>query len=297
MVGHRLVRLGVLIGIAVALSVGTRADAFGPARTGSAPMPEPAAVAGTTGASAPSGPIGADPGSSAATPPPTGSPPGPSPATKPTPPAKPPATTKPNTDCAQGERQLEVETALAQIGSYGPVSVDGHQSPADCAAIRRFQQRFGISPANGRAGTTTASVARRIATSLTTAELAKCGAGAGLTACVDLTQQTVWVVRDGVVVLGPTVTRTGMAGFATPAGTYRINFRNIREWSDPYKVWLPYWQHFYNGMGFHQTTTYIHNGSIGSHGCVNLLAGDAKTMWNLIGYGTTVRVFGRRPGT
>jgi lipoprotein-anchoring transpeptidase ErfK/SrfK len=190
-----------------------------------------------------------------------------------------------------------VETALAQIGTYGPVTVDGHQSAADCAAIKKLQQRFGISPANGKAGTTTASVARRIAVSLTAAERARCGAGAGLTACVDLTQQTVWVVRDGAVVFGPTVTRTGMAGFGTPAGTYRINFRNIREWSDKYEVWLPYWQHFTLGMGFHATTTYIHNGAIGSHGCVNLLAGDARTMWNLINYGTTVRVFGQRPGT
>jgi lipoprotein-anchoring transpeptidase ErfK/SrfK len=295
MADRRLLRLGALAAITAAvMSVGAGANAFGPARTGSASLPEPAAAAGTTGAGASSGAGpstvsgGAAPGtatpSTPAAPPPAG-------------PRTPPPSKKPSGDCAQGERQLEVETALAQIGEYGPVTVDGHQSAADCAAIRKFQQRFGISPANGRAGVTTGNVARRIAVSRTSAEQARCGAGGGLTACVDLTQQTVWVVRDGAVVFGPTVTRTGMAGFATPAGTYRINFRNLKEWSDKYQVWLPYWQHFTLGMGFHATTTYIHNMSIGSHGCVNLLAGDARTMWGMINYGTTVRVFGQRPGT
>jgi len=35
----------------------------------------------------------------------------------------------------------------------------------------------------------------------------------------------------------------------------------------------------------------------GSHGCVNLLRSDARDLWNLIGYNTTVKTFGRRPGT
>jgi hypothetical protein len=186
---------------------------------------------------------------------------------------------------------------LAEIGSYGPITVDGRQSGADCATIKKFQSRFGISPANGRAGATTADVARRIAASLKPAEQAKCGAGSGTAACVDLTLQTMWVVKNGAVVFGPTVVRTGMRGFATPAGTFKIDDRNTKEWSNPYKVWLPYWQHFTRGDGFHETTTYIHNGGIGSHGCVNLLRGDAKALWTTIGYGTTVKTFGRRPGT
>ena len=68
-------------------------------------------------------------------------------------------------------------------------------------------------------------------------------------------------MRGGKVVMKPTVTRTGMPGYRTPAGTYTVNFRNIKEWSDPYEVWLPYWQHFTQGMGFHETTTYLHDKS------------------------------------
>jgi peptidoglycan hydrolase-like protein with peptidoglycan-binding domain len=192
-----------------------------------------------------------------------------------------------------------VETALAQIDGYGPVTVDGVQSAEDCAAIRKFQTRYGISPAQGRAGSTTADLARRIATSHSAAERARCSAGGpALTICVDLTQQTAWAVRDGSVVWGPTVIRTGMGGgYQTPAGTYRIFARAAREWSVPYRVWLPYWQAFNGGMGFHETTTYIHEGSIGSHGCINLLHADAVSLWNLATTGTPVDIFGNRPGT
>ncbi|MBO4205060.1 L,D-transpeptidase family protein [Micromonospora echinofusca] len=202
-------------------------------------------------------------------------------------------TASPASGCPQGEHQRAVETYLAQLGGFGPVTVDGRQSAADCAAIKKFQQRYDIRPAVGRAGPTTYDVAKRLATT----DVRACRAGSGTTFCIDLTRQTTWAMRDGKVIMKPTVTRTGMPGYATPAGTFKINFRNVKEWSDPYEVWLPYWQHFTQGMGFHQTTTYLHDKAIGSHGCVNLLPADAVRMWELGKVGTTVKLIGRRPGT
>jgi lipoprotein-anchoring transpeptidase ErfK/SrfK len=201
--------------------------------------------------------------------------------------------------CPVGDRQREVEVSLAAIGKYGPIVVDGQQTAADCATIVAFQKRFGISPSNGRAGPTTSDVAKRIAASLTPAVRARCQpAATGLTACIDLTQQTTWVVKaDGSVVWGPTVVRTGYQGYATRVGKFKINERTLKEWSIPYKVWLPYWQHFTAGQGFHETTTYLHNMGNGSHGCVNLLRSDAKELWNLLPYNATVHTFGRRAGT
>ena len=35
----------------------------------------------------------------------------------------------------------------------------------------------------------------------------------------------------------------------------------------------------------------------GSHGCVNLLRSDAKELWKLLPYNSTVHTFGRRSGT
>jgi peptidoglycan hydrolase-like protein with peptidoglycan-binding domain len=210
------------------------------------------------------------------------------PTTKPSsPPSKAP------TSCPQGPNQKSVEAALAKLGQWGPVTVDGVQSAQDCAAIKKFQQRFGILPANGRAGDTTDSVAKRLAAT----DTAACQAGAGLVACVDLTHQTTYLMKDGKLFWGPTVTRTGMSGFATPSGWFTIFERADKHWSTPYKVWLPSWQQFYNGDGFHQTTTYIHNMGIGSHGCVNLLPVDAKKYYSTLKIGSKVHLYGRRPGT
>jgi lipoprotein-anchoring transpeptidase ErfK/SrfK len=302
MASRRALWVGLTLGAAaVAVLTGAGAYAFGPARA-AASQQERGAAAGKTGASASprSGPtVGPPtPTESAPSKAPTSAPPPPSPsrsATSAPPPAPKP---QPPTACPQGDRQRDVEAALAQIGGYGSVTVDGVQSVDDCAAIKKFQNRYGISPAQGRAGPSTADVARRIATSQTATERAKCSAGSGLTICVDLTQQTAWAVRGGSVAWGPTVIRTGMGGgYQTPTGTYQIFSRATKEWSVPYKVWLPYWQAFNGGIGLHETTTYIHDGAIGSHGCVNLLHTDAVSLWGLASVGTPVKVFGRRPGT
>ncbi|SCL17119.1 L,D-transpeptidase family protein [Micromonospora inyonensis] len=195
--------------------------------------------------------------------------------------------------CPQGEYQRAVETYLAKLGTFGKVIVDGKQSATDCAAIKKFQQRYDIRPVQGRAGPTTHDVSKRLATT----NVKSCKTGSGVTFCIDLTRQTTWAMRDGKVVIPPTVTRTGMRGYATPTGTYKINKRNIKEWSNPYEVWLPYWQRFVGGIGYHQTTTYLHDKSIGSHGCINLLPADAKRFWDWGKVGYRVVVFGRRPGT
>ncbi|WP_309238742.1 L,D-transpeptidase family protein [Actinoplanes aureus] len=211
--------------------------------------------------------------------------------------AEPAAVRSGSAGCGGGRHQREIERNLATLGAYRDVTVDGESSAADCAAIRAFQQRYGVRPARGQADATTADVARRIATASAPANLARCQISDGVTACVDLTTQTTWVVRDGAVVFGPTVVRTGYRGHATPAGTYTINKRAKREWSNPYEVWLPFWQRFVGGIGFHETTTYLHDKARGSHGCVNLLPADAAAMWDQLETGTEVHTFGRRPGT
>jgi lipoprotein-anchoring transpeptidase ErfK/SrfK len=196
--------------------------------------------------------------------------------------------------CATGKYQKQVEGYLKKLGGYGTVKVDGKQSAADCAAIKKFQKRFGIRPAAGLAGPTTYSVAKRLASTSTSACKAKKSV---TTVCIDLTHQTVWVMKNGKVTYKPTVTRTGMKGYRTPTGTFKINKRTKKEWSNPYHVWMPYWQRFVGGIGLHQTTTYLHDGWRGSHGCVNLLSSDASSLYGKLKIGTTVKVFGRRPGT
>ena len=202
--------------------------------------------------------------------------------------------TKAAAGCSTGKYQKAVEGYLNKLGGFGKLSVDGKQSATDCAAIKKFQKRYDIRPAAGLAGPTTNAVAKRLATTNTKACKAK---AKGVTVCVDLTKQTVWVMKNGKVSVKPTVTRTGMKGHRTPTGTFKINKRTKKECSDPYEVWMPYWQRFVGGVGLHQTTTYLHDGWRGSHGCVNLLPADAKQLYGIGKIGTTVKVFGRRSGT
>jgi lipoprotein-anchoring transpeptidase ErfK/SrfK len=272
-----LITLSVAV---VAVGVGTGVYVFGSARAAAAQQQLPGTVTGTTGASTSPGlPADARP-TGAAT-----SSPAPVPA-----------------ECRDGANQREVESVLAQLDGYRAVTVDGVQTAEDCAVIKKFQTRYGISSPGGRAGPLTAAVARRIVASNTAEEQARCAAEAGpLTVCVDLSRQTAWAVRDGAVVWGPTVIRTGTQhleeGEKTPTGTYKIDRKNPHEWSKPFKVDLPYWQAFNGGIGFHQTTTYIHDSWNGSHGCVNLLPDAAVALWKLTSVGTPVKVFGNRPGT
>jgi lipoprotein-anchoring transpeptidase ErfK/SrfK len=202
--------------------------------------------------------------------------------------------TKAAAGCATGKYQKQVEGYLKKLGGFGAVKVDGRQSAADCAAIKKFQKRYGIQPAAGLAGPTTRSVAKRLAST----KLSACKAKASVTTvCVDLTHQTIWVMKGGKAIVKPTVTRTGMKGYRTPTGTFKTFQKAKKEWSNPYHVWMPYWQRFVRGVGLHQTTTYLHDTWRGSHGCVNLLPSDAKYLYGKLKIGTTVKVFGRRPGT
>jgi len=236
---------GAVVGVAGAYAFGSDGADKAPVR------------AASTGASATPGAAGSGSPEPSPSAPVQGSAP-PSPASPPASPATSASPAKPvNTSgCEQGDKQREVEEYLAKIGTFGQVDVDGAQSDVDCAAIKKFQQRFGISPASGRAGPTTVDVARRISS----VDYARCGDTSGLVVCVDLTLQVMWVSRDGKVELGPTVVRTGMGGgYQTPAGNYKITEKVIDEWSKPYKVVLPYWQRFVGDMGFQETPSYIHD--------------------------------------
>jgi lipoprotein-anchoring transpeptidase ErfK/SrfK len=207
-------------------------------------------------------------------------------------PVPPPAAPDPAA-CPVGDYLTVVEQALAQIGNYGHIGMDAVPSAQDCATIIAFQTRMGIEPANGQSDATTADVAQRIAAT----DPSQCPYSDVPQACVDLTHQTFYITNQGTVVLGPTVTRTGKPGYATPSGDFRIMGRSLSEWSTPFSVWLPYWQNFYMGDGLHETTTYIHNMPVGSHGCVNLLHQDAVAAYGLLTTGSVVHLYGRRPGT
>jgi hypothetical protein len=195
-------------------------------------------------------------------------------------------------DCRTGPGQLTVEKYIARNPSLGKVIVDGRQTSAtECKAVKNFQARFGISPVAGYAGPTTGSVASR----LLGAHLSRCKTGTRV--CVDLSTQTFWMVRSSRIVMGPFPLRSGRTGgYQTPTGTFRIGTKKKMTVSSYYGTKMPYWQQFHRDMGFHETPSYLYQGP-GSHGCLNLLRRDAVKLYGLTQRGTTVQIFGRKPGT
>ncbi|TQS43201.1 L,D-transpeptidase [Cryptosporangium phraense] len=200
--------------------------------------------------------------------------------------------------CARtGPGQARVEQYLAtQTAKFGQVTMDATQDGTDCAAIRKFQTAVALPTVTGFADDATAEIADRLYGS----SPASCQADATTTTvCVDLTRQTLWVMRTGSVVFAPVVVRTGGKGLKTPVGQFEISEKKTLTTSSEYGTKLPYWERFYQDFGLHaaDTSFYSDESAGGSHGCVNLLASDAKAVYGLTEVGTQVHVFGNKSGT
>ncbi|MCX5584898.1 L,D-transpeptidase family protein [Streptomyces erythrochromogenes] len=192
-----------------------------------------------------------------------------------------------------GPYQRQVEKFLGR-------PVDGRQSAADCTAVRAFQTKHGISPAQGYAGPLTwqamiTMLAQRAAGSAPN-RAGDCPVDRGRIACVDLTRQLSWIQDGATLRYGPVPVRTGKDGTETRTGLKRIYHRSIDHWSTVYNVSMPYAQFFDGGIAFHSTAKSMWNPP-GSGGCVNMRSADAKAYWNLLGKGEDVYVYGRKPGT
>ncbi|SDK79907.1 L,D-transpeptidase family protein [Streptomyces indicus] len=182
-----------------------------------------------------------------------------------------------------------------QLERYLRLRVDGKQSPADCKAIQRFQQRYGIRHAVGYAGRVTWGTARLLDERAHPNRGRRCPRTPYSLICVDLTRQLVWVQKGGKVTFKARPMRSGAPKYRTRTGWFRVYARVRFHWSTLYdNAPMPWSQFFSGGQAFHG-----HYGSIyappGSHGCVNMRPGDAAALWRKAGKGTRVYVFGRKP--
>ncbi|MFB9316387.1 L,D-transpeptidase [Cryptosporangium minutisporangium] len=190
-----------------------------------------------------------------------------------------------------GPGQARVERYLAtQTARFGQVSMDAKQDAVDCAAIKKFQTAVALPTATGFADDATAEIADRLYNSTP----ASCEADAdATTVCVDLSHQTLWVMRDGSVVFAPVVIRTSGAKLATPTGQFEITEKEPTLSGAE----LPYWQRFFEDFGLHATDTSFYTEPDSDSRGVNLLSGDAKTVYGLTEIGSEVHVFGHKAGT
>lgn len=59
----------------------------------------------------------------------------------------------------------------------------------------------------------------------------------------------------------------GKRGYETPRGSYRIQRKVLKDWSRPYRSWMPYASCFHAGYALHEGAVPTNPAS---HGCVRL---------------------------
>ena len=108
------------------------------------------------------------------------------------------------------------------------------------------------------------------------------GASAGLLAKVDLSMQTLTVVKDGEVMYRWPVS-TARKGYVTPTGSWHPK-RTHRMWySRKYDMSpMPYAVFYSGGYAIHGTGAVGRLGRPASHGCVRLLTSNARTFYSLV---------------
>lgn len=105
-------------------------------------------------------------------------------------------------------------------------------------------------------------------------------------ACVSLSKQEAWFVRDGHVVRGPISVATGRSGYETEVGTFSVYRKNRMWYSTIYNnAPMPYSVFFDGGEAFHEGSVYVR-----SHGCVHLGSNDASWVYNFLHIGDEVQV-------
>ncbi|MBX7465847.1 MULTISPECIES: L,D-transpeptidase family protein [unclassified Streptomyces] len=183
-----------------------------------------------------------------------------------------------------------------QVERWLRLKVDGRQSAADCAAIRKFQQQQGISPTIGFAGPVTWSRMQFLSARKNPNAAHKCPVRKQRVACVDLTRQLMWVQTGSKVTFGPVPIRSGRASLPTRGGWHKIYWRHKNHVSSIYHQAMPYAQFFDGGQAFHAIYHSVYT-SVGSQGCVNLSLTDARRLWDVLRNKDLVYVWGHRDGT
>ena len=104
-------------------------------------------------------------------------------------------------------------------------------------------------------------------------------------ACVSLSRQEAWLMRDGRVVYGPVAVATGRASLPTPAGDFHVFYKVVDGWSNTYNAPMPYSIYFYEGDAFHEDPV-----TVRSHGCIHLSWSNAEYFYRFLHYGDLVEV-------
>ncbi|SEP50860.1 L,D-transpeptidase [Amycolatopsis saalfeldensis] len=105
-------------------------------------------------------------------------------------------------------------------------------------------------------------------------------------ACASLSLRLAWLLKDGAVVHGPVPMEPGDAAQPTPAGTFRVAWKDKVHTSSEYGDPMP------NSVFFAAGGIAFHAGPLDqpSHGCIHLTDADSTVFFNGLPVGAEVQV-------
>ncbi len=105
-------------------------------------------------------------------------------------------------------------------------------------------------------------------------------------ACVSLVRHLAWLLRDGQVVRGPVPAGFGPPDQATPAGSFRVAWKDREHTSSVYGTDMP------NSVFFAAGGIAFHAGALDapSHGCVHLTDADSAAFFDGLNVGDAVQI-------
>ena len=186
----------------------------------------------------------------------------------------------PRPDDARG-----VQLALARLHYLPRGAVNGRWDYRTQQATMAFQSWEGLL----RDGIVGKQTTGRLATAGVPRPLERGRAGRRVE--IHRSRGVVLLIQNGVTVRA-IHTSTGVGGnsttLGTPPGRFKIYRKELRSWSVPYQVWLPYAAYWYGGWAMHGYPDVP--AFPASHGCARLPMPEAPVMFDFVRIGTPVRV-------
>jgi lipoprotein-anchoring transpeptidase ErfK/SrfK len=174
----------------------------------------------------------------------------------------------------------DVQKRLAELKFLPNSQVDGKLGPRTRDAITAFQQWTGLAP-DGIAGPQTLGKLR-------TAAVPRHGHEGPPRRIEIYRAKGVTLLVDNGSVKRAIHSSAGKRGYDTPRGSYRIQRKVLKDWSRPYRSWMPYAAYFHAGYALHEGAVPTYPAS---HGCVRLPSWDAADVYRFASVGTTVVVY------
>jgi len=174
----------------------------------------------------------------------------------------------------------KLQQRLADLSFLPAGHVDGRPGMETTFAVIAFQKWNGLT----RDGVVGPATATALATAKRPVPI-RSGVGRRIEVLLD---RQVTLLIEGSRVLRTVGVSTGKGSNATPPGSFRIVRKEVKSWSYPFQVWLPWASYFVGGIAFHEYPDVPTRAA--SHGCVRVPTYDAQFVYYFAPVGTPVFV-------